>query len=81
MRTNVRVVDPPQRYRAEIIDVDGSSKVRVRFVDYGNEDLIAEPQTCLKQMDEIFLRTPAQSILCYLQGKGRYAFPRNRGKQ
>lgn len=59
-----------QWYRAEVTEVDQLSRgVTVRFVDYGNVESITEPQTGLKQINDDLLLTPAQAVLCCLQGE------------
>ena len=56
------------RYRAEILDAP-SDRVRLRYVDYGNEDDVPFADT--REMSEEFMQLPALSILCELHDVDR----------
>ena len=51
------------RYRAEVLDVS-SDKVRLLYVDYGNEDDVPFADT--REMTDEFIELPALSISCQL---------------
>ena len=53
-------------YRAKVIQMVGEGKVRVQFVDYGNEEVVDASQ--LKFFKHSFMGLPAQAIHCSLIG-------------
>lgn len=54
------------RYRAQILDVIGD-KVRVVYVDYGNEEIL--PLLSIRAIhDDLVTKLPAQALKCTLNG-------------
>jgi len=57
-------------YRAEVVEIRGGCQVSIRYVDYGNIELMSVWK--LKKLLDIFLMLPAQvnySYLFYVVGK------------
>lgn len=54
------------RYRAQILSITGD-KVKVVYVDYGNEEIL--PIMSLRRIhDDLVMKLPAQAVKCVLNG-------------
>ena len=52
-------------YRARI---ESTQPLRVRYVDYGNAEVVPNPERCVREIEAKFLALPAQAFRCSLSG-------------